>query len=182
MAKEAVDHSGRRIPWRVIGWSTAGLLFVLPWLTKAPWNGSDYILAGAFIGGIGLAFELIVAKSGSLCYRLGAALAVGAACLTILINGAVGMIGSEDNPYNLLFVGVPLIALAGSILTRFDSAGMARAMAVGACAQVAVGAFGIATDLRGAIMSIVFAGLWLLAAALFRNASSDQPDLRAHQR
>ena len=81
------------------------------------------------------------------------------------------MIGSEDNPYNLLFFGVILLALAGAVAARFRPAGMALAMAVAAAAHSAVAVGGMVEDLRGGIFSLAFAGLWLLAAALFRKAA-----------
>jgi hypothetical protein len=176
MAKEA-EKTGRRaaIPWRVIGWSIPALLLLLPLIAmrftdEVIWTLSDFIFAAVLFGSVGLAFELILRKSRSLGYRCGAALAVLAAFLTIWVNGAVGMIGSEDNPYNLLFLGVLLLALAGAILARFQPAGMARTMAAAGVAQAVLSAMGLATDVRGGIFSMTFALLWLLAAALFKAA------------
>ena len=159
--------------WRVAGWSFAVLLLLLPWIANAPWTPSDFVFAAVLLGSVGLAFELIVRKSSSLAYRLGAALAVIAAFLTVWTNGAVGMIGSEDNPYNLVFGGVLLIALVGAVVARFEPAGMSRAMVVAAIAQGTAGAFGLSTDVRGAIFSMGFAGLWALSAALFWNAARE---------
>ena len=180
MAKEAANREERRgIPWRILGWGTAALLLVLPLVTRAPWTASDYVFAAVLFGSVGIAFEFIVRKSSSLAYRFGAGLTVAAAVLTIWINGAVGMIGSEDNPYNLVFLGVPVIALIGAVLARFRAAGMVRATAVAAAAQLAAGCVGLTTDLRGAILSMVFAGTWVLAAAAFRNAAGEQSELGA---
>jgi hypothetical protein len=173
-------HSGRRgIPWRMIGWSIPVLLLLLPlvamrFTAEVNWTASDFVFATVLFGSVGLAFELIVRKSRSLAYRSGAALAVVTAFLTIWVNGAVGMIGSEGNPYNLLFLGVLVLALLGAIVARFRPGGMAVAMAVAAAAQALVGALGLPTDLRGGVLSIAFAGLWLLAAALFRKAAGEQ--------
>ena len=175
MAKEAENIGGRRwSPWRILGWGTAALLLLLPLIAHLPWTASDFVFAGVLFGSVGLAFEFIVRKSGSLAYRLGAALAVIAAFLTIWVNGAVGMIGSEDNPYNLLFLGVLAIALIGAIVARFERRGMAGAMVVAAIAQAVLGAVGLSTDVRGAVFSMAFAGLWLLAAALFWAAAQEQ--------
>jgi len=44
-------------------------------------------------------------------------------------------------------------------------------MLAAAAAQAALGLFGMTSDLRGGIFSTVFAGIWLLAAALFHNAA-----------
>ena len=180
MAKDAVNDGGRSgIPWRLLGWGTAALLLLLPWVTGAPWTGSDYLFAAVLFGSVGLAFELVVRKSRNLSYRFGAALTVIAAVMTIWINGAVGMIGSEDNPYNLLFLGVLVIALIGAVLARFGASGMMRTTGAAGAAQLALGAAGLTADTRGAIMSMLFAGIWLLAAAAFRNAVGDQPSAAA---
>ena len=87
------------------------------------------------------------------------------------VNGAVGMIGSEYNGYNLLFLGVIVLALAGSIAARFRPAGLAFAMGVAAIAQAAIGLFGMSADLRGGILATGFAGIWMSSAALFRAAA-----------
>ena len=171
---DRVEYSGGRgwSLWRVAGWSIPVLLLMLPavamqFTSEVNWTGSDFIIAAVLSGSVGLAFELIVRTSNSLAYRFGAGVAVISAFLTIWVNGAVGMISSENNPYNLIFGGVLLVALIGSVLARFRSAGMARAMAVAAAAQVAAGAIGATIDPHGAVFSVGFGALWLLSAALF---------------
>ena len=189
MAAEAKPSGG--IPWRAFGWGSAALLLLLPFAAmrftdEVRWTAGDFLFAALLIGGVGLAFELAVRKpvlsgacperrrrveAGRAAYRAGAALALAAAFLTVWANGAVGMIGAEDNPYNLWFVGVLALALVGAIVARFEPAGLARAMVAPAIAQAAVSAVGLATDPRGTLFSLAFAILWLLAAAAFRKAA-----------
>ena len=164
-------------PWRIAGWSLAALLLLLPFVAmrftnQVDWDETDFIVMGALIGSVGLGMEFLVRKSAGTAYRLGAVLAALAFFLTIWVNLAVGMIGSEDNPYNLLFGGVLLIALGGAILARFEAGGMARALFAAAAAQAAASLFGLAADPRGAVFGLVFAGLWALAAGLFGRAAS----------
>lgn len=180
MASEA-EKTRRRggSPWRILGWGTAGLLLLLPlaamqFTDEVKWDLFDFIFIGALFGGIGLAFEVTVRMTSNSAYRGGVAVALAAAFLTIWVNGAVGMIGSEDNPYNLLFAGVLLIALAGAIAVRFAAAGMARAMLAAAAAQVAIGAVGLSTEVRDGMLAMGFGALWLLAAALFGKAARDR--------
>ena len=104
-------------------------------------------------------------------YWAGVAAALAAAFLIFAANGAVGMIGSEDNPYNRFFGGVIVLALAGAAVARFRPAGMALAMLAAAVAHLLVSLFGLSSDLRGGILSAACAGLWLLSAALFRRAA-----------
>ena len=183
---ERVEQGGKRgwSGWRIAGWSIPALLLLLPlvamqFTSEVNWTGSDFVFAAVLFGSVGLAFELIVRKSSSLSYRFGAAFAVVAAFLTIWVNGAVGMIDSEGNPYNLQFGCVLLVALVGAIAARFESGGMARAMVVTAIAQAAVGAFGLTTDMPGGIFSMAFAGFWLTSAALFWNAAREPGSARS---
>jgi hypothetical protein len=174
MAKEAKNTGRRReIPWRIAAWGTAALLLLLPLVANAPWTASDFVFMGVLLGSLGLAFELAVRK-GNAAYRMGTGAALAATFLLVWVNGAAGMIGSEYNRFNLLFGGVLAVALIGAILARFEPVGMARAMVAAAIAQAVVGAFGLSADVRGGVLSVGFAGLWLLAAALFRNAARDQ--------
>ena len=165
--------------WRALGWGIAAGLILLPlvamqFTSEVNWSPGDFLFAFLLIGSVGLAFELVVRASSNAFYRAGAAAALAASFLTVWVNGAVGMIGSEDNPYNLLFLGVILVALAGSALAAFRAKGMAIAMLACAAAQAALGLFGTTADMRGGIFSTVFAGIWLLSAALFLSAARKQ--------
>jgi hypothetical protein len=164
-------------PWRIAGWGFAAALLALPavamqFTTEVDWDAPDFIVMGIVIGSVGLGMEFLIRRSSSPFYRAGAVVALLVTFLTIWVNLAVGMIG-DDNPYNLLFAGVLGIALVGSTIARFTPAGMARTMLVTAIAQAAVAAGGLSTDARGAVLSMMFAGPWLLAAALFARSARD---------
>jgi hypothetical protein len=172
----------RRGGWRSGGarlalWGALAGLLTLPAIAMefhaegVDWSPADFALMGVLLGGVGLGVELAVRASSSVAWRAGAVVAVLAAFLTVWVNLAVGMIGSEGNPYNLLFLGVLVLALAGALLARFRAAGMARAMLAAAIAQAAAGAAGLPNDARGGIFSIGFAVFWLLAAGLFAMAA-----------
>lgn len=167
----AAENGRRRTPWRALGWGGAAGLLVAPLVARFPWTASDFVFMAALVGGVRIAFEL-AARKGDTAYRIGAGAALAAAFLLVWVNAAVGMIGSEDNPYNLLFGGVLAVALTGATVARFRPAGMARAMlAAAAAAHVAVAVGGLFTDGRGVVLSMVLAGLWLIAAAAFRKAA-----------
>jgi hypothetical protein len=160
--------------WRIAGWSVPVILLLIPavamrFTSEVDWDAGDFIVMGALFVAIGLGIEFLVRQSSNTAYRVGAVLALVTAFLTIWINLAVGMIG-DDNPYNLLFGGVLLIALVGAIIGKFHPAGMARAMFATAAAQLLVGAGGLASDPRGAIFSMMFAAPWLAAGILFRKS------------
>jgi hypothetical protein len=163
------------INWRIIGWGGAVALLAVPFVamrftSEVNWTLGDFIFAAMMFGLVGLALELAVRTSSSRAWRAGAALGVLSAFLLVWINGAVGMIGDEDNVHNLLFLGLIPLALVGAILARFRAPGMALAMAVAGIAQMAIAAAGMPTDPRGGLLSLVMAGIWFLSAALFHLA------------
>lgn len=162
-------------PWRIAGWGLAVLALLTPFLAmqftgEVNWTGSDFIFAAVLIGGVGLLFELTVRLSGEKSYRAGVGLALAASFLTVWASGAVGMIGDEGNPLDLMFAGVLAVALLGAAIAGFRPGGMARAMAVAAAAQLAASVAGMFTDLRGGVFSAMFALIWLASAAMFRRA------------
>lgn len=159
--------------WRIAMWGIAAVLLSLPAIFSAPWTAGDFIVMGMMLGTACGAAELVAYASGNGAYRMGAGIAIGAAFLTIWVNLAVGMIGDEGDPLNLMFGGVLAIALVGAIVARFEAAGMVRAMIVAAAAQAAAGAIGLSTDTRGAVFSMLFSLPWLMSAGLFRKAARE---------
>jgi len=173
MAAQTMNHphTGNRL--RIAAWSAAAGLLMLPavamqFTREVVWGPFDFLVAGALIGGVGLAFELAVRTHQSTAYRAGAAVALLTAFLTVWVNLAVGMIGDEGNPINLVFAGVLAVAVLGSLLARFRPAGMAWAMLATAAAQAATILPALAQEPRTAPLIGAFALPWLLAAALFR--------------
>ena len=161
-------------------WGTAAFLLLLPLRADAPWTLSDFIFMGALLAIACGTVELAIRASGNSAYRIGAMVAVGAGFLLVWMNLAVGIIGSEDNPINLIYFGVLGVAVAGSVIARFDAPAMAKAMFVTGAAQMVVtiialiagwgrweppGAAGIVA------LNAFFAMLWLLSAGLFRRAA-----------
>jgi hypothetical protein len=131
-------------------------------------------------GIVGGTFELAVCASGNRAYRGGAAAALATAFLLVWINLAVGIIGNENNPVNLMFFGVIAAAIVGAIVARFEAAGMARAMMVAGAIQALIGigvfALGVgASEPPGAFGLLIliefFAVGWFVSAWLFRKAA-----------
>ena len=180
MTSDVANEGGRgRIPWRLIGWGGAALLLLLPLAARAPWTLSDFIFAGVVFGLVGTGIELAVRK-GNAAYSLAAGLALGASLLSVWITGAVGIIGSENNDANMLYLLVVLIALLGSIAALFRPSGMSVAMAAAAVAEllVPVAAWIFWPDIRPAIlkpevpfMAVLLTGMWATSAWLFRKAT-----------
>lgn len=181
----SAENGGRGSVWRWIGWGGAGALLLAPlaamqFTEAVDWSPGDFVFAAVLMGCVGLGLELAVRRSGDVAYRLGVAMALGLGFLTIWINGAVGVIGDEGRPANLLFVGVLATALAGAFAARFRPGGMAWAMAAAAVAQGLVPFAAWLSGLAPAaavgrpevpVFTVVFTALWLVAAALFRKAA-----------
>ena len=189
MASKADDQGSRRwSPWRIAAWSFAGTILLLPLVAmqftdEVAWSAFDFVFAAALVGGAGLAFELAARRSRSLAYRLGAGLALAAGFLLVWINGAVGIIGTERDPANLMFIGVIALALAGALVARFRPVGMARAMIAAAIAEAAVGAIALVPGVSSTgpawqpeipVLTAFFTALWLASAWLFGKAAREQ--------
>jgi hypothetical protein len=73
-----------------------------------------------------------------MAYRFDVGMALAAAFLLVWLNLAVGIIGSEDNPANLMYFGVLGIGFLGSIIAELRPQGMARTLFAMALAQAVV--------------------------------------------
>ena len=169
--------------WRTARWGMAAVLLLLPLIAmqltgEVNWDGFDFAAAATLIFGALLAYELAT-RAGSLAYRAALAVALAAAFLLVWINLAVGIIGSENNPANLMFAGVLAVGIAGAIVARLRPAGMTRALLTTALAQVAVGLIAILSGmgqfasppLEFLGLTGIFTALWLVSAWLFRRAA-----------
>ena len=178
---------------RIMAWGAAALLLALPWVAmqftnEVAWDVADFVIFGSLLLVAGGACELAVRKSDRHAYRMATVVAVAAAFLLVWVNGAVGLIGSEDNDANLIYGGVLAIGLIGAFVARFRSAGMARAMFATALAQGLVAVIALIAgwggtapnwpwDMLGA--TGIFTALWLGAAVLYRHAAFAEGDAPA---
>jgi hypothetical protein len=170
--------------WRVLGWGTAAGLVLLPlvamqFTSEVNWTGADFVFAIVMLGSVGLGLELAV-RRGNRAYVAAAGIALLIGFLSVWFTGAVGIIGNEAEDSNLLFIGVVVLALAGSIIALFRPGGMAIAMLVAAAGQVAVPVVAtIVGDSRLAaiwapeviVLTILFTAGWLASARLFSRAA-----------
>ena len=177
------DVERRNHTWRLATWGGAACLLLLPlvamqWFpgSGVDWTLADFVVMGALLSIACGACELVWRAPGRF-YQAAAGLAILTGFLTVWVNLAVGMIGDEGNPYNLLFAGVLAIAVFGAAFARRQPRGMALAMAGTALAQAAVAGVALAAgvDILGALCSGAFAAPWLLSALLFELAGRRGP-------
>lgn len=180
--------------FRLALWSGAGFLLLLPlaamqFRTEANWTASDFIIMGTMLVIACGAIELAMRASHAAAYSLGAIVAVGAGFLLTWVNLAVGIIGSEDNPLNLVYAGVLGVAVIGSLVGAFKPSAMARALFITAAAQTVVtilalvwgwGAWEPPGPAGILALNFFFAALWALSGGLFRRAALTERSLQQH--
>jgi len=151
--------------------------------SEVNWDETDFIVFGAMLAAACGTYELAAKMTGNTAYRAAVGVAVAAAFLLIWINLAVGIIGSEDHPANLMYGGVLAVGISGAVIVRFQPHGMVRALVGMALAQalVAVIALIFGWGSGGAnwpqvivVLNGFFAALWLGSAWLFRRAAREQ--------
>jgi hypothetical protein len=170
-------------------WGTAAIVLLVPAVAmrftgEVNWSASDFVVMGAMLASGCALYELGVWLSRNPAYRAAFGIAAMAGFLTVWVNLAVGMFGSEHNPLNLMFAGVLLVAALGALRARFRARGMARAMGTTAVAQMLAAAAGLAIGLtvgmdepggpgigREAFLTACFALPWLASAQLFHKAA-----------
>ena len=128
--------------WSRAGWAAGAFMLLLALVAKQfigepSWIG-NLAQTGTLLIGVGIAVELASRKTGEAAYRAAVGLALGSALLLSWVNGAVGIIGSENNDANLMYFGVISIGIIGAIIARLQPLGMARALFVTALAQALV--------------------------------------------
>lgn len=136
----AGDGGRRGNRWRMAAWSAAALLLLLPLIAmqftdEVVWGVGDFATFGALLLAVGLPYELAVRKTGDSAYRAAVGVALVAAFLLVWINLAVGIIGDEGNPANLMYVVVLAIGVIGAVIARFRPREMSRALFATALAQ-----------------------------------------------
>lgn len=167
----------RGLPWRILLWGAAAAMLLAPWVAmrfsaEVNWDATDFIVFGLMLAIAGGSCELAVRISQDRAYRAAAAITVGAGFLITWVNLAVGIIGDEDNPANLMYFGVLGVGFIGALLARFRPAGMAHALTATAIAQLAVGLIALYAESANTLpLTAFFMAAWLLAAALFRKAA-----------
>lgn len=158
---------------RALTWGGAALTLLTLWLVmrltgQGNWTAFDFVIAALLLASVCAGIELAMRLSTTWTYRLAALMTVGGGFLLVWANLAVGIIGNEGNPQNLIFYSVLLIGLAGALYTRFDPNGLKWTLRTMAAAQLAV--FLLATFLGWALLpvfTIFYFALWLIAGELF---------------
>ena len=171
----------RLIVWVVIVVLILLIPLVMQLTNEVQWNeavayGVMLLVAGGF-------YELWQwLKTRSNAYRF--AFGVGLAGVILLgwVSGAVGIIGSENQPVNLMYWSVPAVLLIGSLISRFKPRGMAYTLFATALVQVIIPvvaliispevSWGNVGVIGVFVVNSIFATLLVVSALLFRRANT----------
>ena len=181
---ERVQQVEGRNLWRMLIWGGAAVLFALPWLamqltSEVVWTASDFVVWAAMLLVASTVADVALRKATNFVTLVAGLIAVAAGFFTVWANLAVGIIGNENDPHNLAFMAVPVVALVGGIVARLKPERMTVAMLAAAVLQVTAALFAISdgrVDQGSRTAEIVLAavimpGLWLLSAGLYKKAA-----------
>jgi hypothetical protein len=163
----------------------AALILLLPLLAmlftgEVNWSFFDFIVAWTLLFGAGFTYRMLLRKMDNYWFRVAVGVAVATALFLVWSNLAVGLIGSEDNPANWMFMGVLAVGFLGAIIARLQPKGMSRVLFAMAFSHVLIVVIALLARLdlspESSVVEILgvngfFAVLWTGSALLFRNAA-----------
>lgn len=151
---------------------------------EVDWSVGDFVFAWILIFTAGLTYKLASERmSESTSFRIAVGISVFATLALIWTNLAVGIIGSENNSFNLWYFGVVIVIAVGALIAQFKPQKMVLALLATALAQASITLAAFVTGLHLASGSSVseilmingfFVILFLTSAALFRQAAQEK--------
>ena len=183
----STNHGAHQSTIRIV--LAAGLILLVPLFAmqisdEVVWTLADFAVAGSLLVGTGLMYQVAARKAGNLAYRVAAGVALAAALLLVWLVGAVGVIGEDGDPADLMYGAVLAVGLIGAIVARFRPEGMARALLAMALVQALVAVIALIAGKHQAPISSVFeivglnaffVALFIGSAWLFRHAARKHP-------
>lgn len=173
---------------KIIVWAAVvALILLVPLIAmqfteEVNWDIFDFVLMGVVLFGVGLVYELVAMRSEKIVYRVAFGIGLMGAFLLFWVNGAVGIIGNENQTANMMYGAVFVVGAIGSFISRFKPRGMSRTLFVAALTQMLVPVIAIviwppsliswAPNVFGVfVLSSFFAMLFVVSSMLFRRAS-----------
>jgi hypothetical protein len=158
-------------------------LVAMQFTDEVVWDLADFAFAGALLAGTGLMLQAAWRRARSNAYRLAAAVALGAVLLLVWSAAAVGVIGEDGDPADLMYGAVLAVGIIGAVIARYQPAGMARALLAMALVQALIAVIALLAGKHQAPVSSVFeilglngffVALFIGSAWLFRHAARRQ--------
>ena len=147
------------------------------------WSVFDFIIMGSLIFGTGFLFYVMTRRSSNFIFRLAISIAVLSSFLLIWVNLAVGLIGSGPNIANLMYIGVFVILIGGTYISKFTPQRLQWVMFISAIAIMIFAIIQLSGEMYkypgSSVVEILgvntfFAALFLCAGLLFRLISHQQ--------
>jgi hypothetical protein len=136
------------------------------------WGPMDFAIIGVLVLGSGLLYEYASTRAGTVAQRAAVGIAVAAGLFLIWVNLAVGMIGDEGNPANLMYILVLFVALVGAAIARFEPREASIAMFATAGSHALVAVIALIAGLGPTLPAdAFFIAAWVASGLLFRQAS-----------
>jgi hypothetical protein len=157
-------------------------LTAMQFTDEVNWDAADFVIAWVLMTTVGLVYKLLTNRANDSRYRLAVGIAVAAGVILVWGNLAVGFIGSEDHPANLMYFGVLAAGAIGSAIARFKPHGMSLSLFAMAFLQAMVPVIALIIwqppfsvgVLKVFILNSVFVVLFAVSGFLFRKVGRDQ--------
>lgn len=164
------------------------LLLMIPFTamqfsTEVDWSMNDFIIAGTLLFGTGFSFLLVIRNSENVLFKAATGMAAVSGLFMVWSNLAVGLIGSENEAFNLVYFGVIALGLIGAFASRFTAQGMSLTMFGMAVACVVISVVALSTGMQHvphtSVTEIIgvnsfFILLFTLSGILYRHAAQDE--------
>lgn len=153
-------------------------LIAMQFTNEVNWNLFDFVVAFILLMGTGLTFVIVTRRTANFVYKFAVGSALGTAFLMVWTNLAVGIIGNENNPANLMYFGVLGVGIIGSVIVRLRAYRMTIVLFVTALANAVAAIIAIIAkwgspyngSLEILMINAFFIVLWTISALLFRAA------------
>ena len=152
-------------------------LVAMQFTVEVDWSLSDFVIAWLLLFSAGVGYMLLARASSSLLWRAAVALTVGTSLFLVWANLAVGLIGSENNPFNLWYMLLVAVVFLGSIFSRLRPQAMARVLFAAAGLQLLITIMALLSGQQhipeSSVVEILavngfFVMLWVGAGGLFQ--------------
>lgn len=160
--------------WRIAVWGGAALLILMllvaiQYYEGFQWDQDDLILTILILGIGGALAEVTFQITLNPFSRAGAIVAILTSVVVFAASVAVGMIGDEGDPVNLLFGVVLLVVVVGAWFSGLHPLILPAFMLAAGAIQAAIGLLAgvLANDVVGGAFTMALALLWWVSAGLF---------------
>ena len=117
-AAAATPGTSRR--WRILGWGTAGVLWLTPLIAmqftgEVRWTPGDFVVFGAMLLLAGTGLEWVFRARRNIAWRLGAGLALSIGFGLLWAQGAVGLVGDGNNLASVAVLAFAALTIAAGL-------------------------------------------------------------------